>query len=961
MIHPGKLQAAHQRSLVVTCGLLIVSALLSVGCVLSPTIACANGSICSSGQVCVETAVDTFCATPAQVAACVDVPDGAECGEPTDFTRCRNGFCQPALCGNEVINSEAGETCEVGVVINEPSCTQRGYDSGVVGCTECTVDTNGCEHYCGDGVADADEECDGEDVNAELALTCAKIVETAPKTGAVVCSRDCRLDVSDCRSLLRSDRIVTLPPIPESASANTAAVVAENDVWVVEVAGSGATAVSYFAHWTGDRWRRAAIETTFQKSGLCDAMWATYGTAFAGCSNGEMITFQGNVGTSNAVGDSGVAITGLWGFAANDVWAAQGQKVLHYNGTSWPEDSDWAALGVATTGTIVAISGDAENLFVLTDTALFHRPRDVTGSWTIAAAQPSPPFRQMNVVDQNHVWLVTDAPPAGLLPPEVKLFTDGQVFAVTLPPGEALESASKVLAGSTSSFYVDGKTLRRFIVTGPAPAPLTITAAMAAKTDVGDGLAAANANSIWIFRANLTVKVRSSLVEGLGGIPPSLTGGRQHIVQGVDGSVYFAVSDTELFVKRSPVKPVETINSSESLPFGMALIDAIAPIEGPGDAELLVLAVNKLRVLNRDANTLTYTTAEKVRGIWADGRRGFVVNDTDLFRYQGIAAAAWTSLGNVHPGTVLMTGGRVNETDFVWIVTGTPAIAGVAMPKLQRFTITGSVASAEDITLPSITTITAVWSSGPDLWIAGSMSGTPTYLARWVNGKWIFYDVPQAVGVLPTISQLWSDQPGQIWVLRRVGQVSLVVTLLHFDGSRLTLLDTDAAEAAQRDSLHVVSRAPSKQLMSLIKVGNTGYRLGQYVNPHPSLTGGACPAQQELFCRESGHGVSEGPRTIGTIVGGRFGDAHYVLNSTLSGRIRFEGQLPAGVEAIWALPDSSGTCPPGAPLAFASSGTSQRAEQTLGPSRYFLTLRPRDPLDKTEYPVALDYSCNRLD
>lgn len=893
------------------------------------------------------------------------MPDGAECGEPADFTRCRNGFCQPALCGNDVINAEAGETCEAGVAIDEPSCAQRGYDRGDVGCTECTVDTNGCEHYCGDGVVDADEECDGEDVNAELALTCAKIVEAAPKTGAVVCSRDCRLDVSNCRSMLRSDRIVTLPPIPETVSVNTvnartAAVVTENDVWVVEVAGSGATVVSYFAHWTGDRWRRAAVDTSFQKSELCDVMWATYGTAFAGCRTGEVITFQGNAGTSNAVGDASVAITGLWGFAANDVWAAQGQKMLHYNGTSWPEDSEWAALGVAATGTIVAISGDAENLFVLTDKALFHRPRDVTGSWTNAVAQPSTKFRQMNVVDQNHVWLVTEDPP-GAPPPEVKLFTDGQVFAVTLPPGEALELASNVLAGSTNSFYVEGNTLRRFIVTGPAPAPSTITAAMAEKTVVGGGLVAANANSIWIFGAGLTVKVRSSLVEGLGEISPSLTGGRQHIVQGVDGSVYFSVSDTELFVKRSTVKAVQTIDSSEPLPIGMAYVEAIAPIEGPGDAELLVLAANKLRVLNRTDTALTRTTADKVRGIWADGRRGFIVNDTDLFRYQGIAAAAWTSLGNVHPGTVLMTGGRVNETDFVWIVTGTPAIAGVAMPKLQRFTVTGSVASAEDIMLPSITTITAVWSSGPDLWIAGSMSGTPTYLARWVNGKWIFYDLPQAVGVLPVISQLWSDQPGEIWVLRRVGQVSPVVTLLHFDGSRLTLIDTDVPPATPRDSLHVVSRAPSKQLVALIKVSADKYRLGQYVNPHPPLTGGACPAQQELFCRESGHGVSEGPRTIGTIVGGRFDDAHYVLNSTLSGRIRFEGQLPAGVEAIWALPDSSGTCPPGAPLAFASNGTSQRAEQTLGPSRYFLTLRPRDPQDKTEYPVALDYSCNRVD
>jgi hypothetical protein len=255
--------------------------------------------------------------------------------------------------------------------------------------------------------------------------------------------------------------------------------------------------------------------------------------------------------------------------------------------------------------------------------------------------------------------------------------------------------------------------------------------------------------------------------------------------------------------------------------------------------------------------------------------------------------------------------------------------------------------------------VQAVWSSGPDLWLAGTVTNTTThYFGRWVDGRWLSYAVPP--GSLPSdsIVEMWSGRPGQLWLKLQDR------TLLRFDGSRWF------SGGSISQAFETLSRSANDQFWALVSLSISrqqtffNYHIAHLDNPHPPVTGGACPAQQELFCRESGHGVNEGPRTIATIVGGRFGAAHYVLNSTLSGRIRFEAQLPAEVEAIWVVADSSGTCPPGTPLVFSPNGMSRRAEQTIGPLRYYLTLRSRnfaDPLDKTEYPVALDFSCNRID
>ncbi len=943
--------------------------LANPGCLQSPDVACGDGTICSADQACLTTSGQTFCATPQQIAECIDKEEGDSCGEKATLHRCLNGFCQPSLCGNDVINPEVGETCEAGVAIDALTCLQRGYDDGVVACSECTLNTDSCARYCGDGFVDDDEECDGEAFNPQLATTCEGTVP-APELGAVTCTRDCRIDVTQCHSVVGIDRVVTLPPIPVAALPIAAFAVDGNEVWVVEAVGT----VSYFAHWTGDRWRRAKIATAFEKTATCDAIWATHGAAFAACDDGSIVEFQRNSGASAAVGAASQKFTGIWGFAVDNVWAAKGSTIWHYNGSQWTPDLDWAALGAANTGTVLSVGGDTNDLFVLTDEALFRR--NSAGAWALVLTQPGfvgSPFAQISVFDETHVWLLTSVPNGSAFGPEVKLF-NGTNVVTDIPVN--VSSDAKLVAASADAFYIadSSKRLRRYAATRfeeATPYPFVEVETIVAPANV----LTVGANSVWMFGDSLSVTFRSALVETLelrDRFNNSLLAGpniaRHDIAQGLDGRLYFSVSDSKLFVMGATTEPLTAVTFTD-----VGTVEAIAPIAEPANHRLLVLAGQQLRVLFEGSGKLDemLTPLPNVRGLWSDGRKGFVIANNDLFAYQGHDPGTWPRLAGVHPGAVLLTGGRVNETDTVWAVT-TAALD--ASQRLQRFTIVNQSATTDEIALPPVIglLVNAVWSHGPDLWIAGSVAASPVpYLARWSNGRWLEYAVPLARGTPQLISQLWSDQPGHIWL--RTGARSL----LHFDGSRWTRSDKDDDDigSANLGTLRNYSFAdlptgPAAQLWMLVEAnvnatGNTGiYHLGHLDNPHPPLTGGACPAQQELFCRESGHGVTEGPRTIATIVGGRFGAAHYVLNSTLSGRIRFEGQLPAGVEAIWALPDSSGTCPPGASLAFAPNGTSQRAEQTLGPSRYFLTLRSRnfaDPLDKTEYPVALDYSCNRVD
>ncbi len=68
-------------------------------------------------------------------------------------------------CGNGILEPGAGEQCEAGS-LGELSCDTFGYFEGELGCyppghrLECRLDISGCYFECGNGVAEAFEQCD---------------------------------------------------------------------------------------------------------------------------------------------------------------------------------------------------------------------------------------------------------------------------------------------------------------------------------------------------------------------------------------------------------------------------------------------------------------------------------------------------------------------------------------------------------------------------------------------------------------------------------------------------------------------------------------------------------------------------------------------------------------------------------------------------------------------------------
>ena len=98
----------------------------------------------------------------------------------------------PAECGDGVRQAE--EPCE-GDDLGEKTCADLDYESGTLTCTAaCAFDLSACKKVaaCGDGIAGAGEPCDGKDLGGN---DCAALGHLS---GPLACTSKCELDESAC-------------------------------------------------------------------------------------------------------------------------------------------------------------------------------------------------------------------------------------------------------------------------------------------------------------------------------------------------------------------------------------------------------------------------------------------------------------------------------------------------------------------------------------------------------------------------------------------------------------------------------------------------------------------------------------------------------------------------------------------------------------------------------------------
>jgi surface antigen len=123
------------------------------------------------------------------------------CGEVSGIKEVCDGACVEispvsaeceGLCGNGAL--DASEECD-GLQLGGETCVTRGFEGGALACYPgCTYDTSGCtinQMLCGNGAIDNGEQCDGVDLGG------ASCVSLGFSGGVLGCS-DCGYDTDGC-------------------------------------------------------------------------------------------------------------------------------------------------------------------------------------------------------------------------------------------------------------------------------------------------------------------------------------------------------------------------------------------------------------------------------------------------------------------------------------------------------------------------------------------------------------------------------------------------------------------------------------------------------------------------------------------------------------------------------------------------------------------------------------------
>src|SRR5688572_1479611 len=126
------------------------------------------------------------------LAACGDNSAGGVCGDLVcEANETAEGCALDCGCGNGIAN--AGEECD-GADFGASTCESVVQRGGTLECNaDCTFDVIRCDEYmCGNGIVEPGEECDGSDL---AGATCSSVGFSG---GGIACRTDCRRDLAAC-------------------------------------------------------------------------------------------------------------------------------------------------------------------------------------------------------------------------------------------------------------------------------------------------------------------------------------------------------------------------------------------------------------------------------------------------------------------------------------------------------------------------------------------------------------------------------------------------------------------------------------------------------------------------------------------------------------------------------------------------------------------------------------------
>lgn len=945
--------------------------------------------------------------TSACHAFCGDgLKNGSEACDRTDVggQACASGYAGSVTCddqcttitntcgrlGDGVINGP--EECDGANVGAGVTCASFGFNigSGQVACTgPGTLDLSSCatNGYCGDGLLQPGEDCDGAD---QAGLDCSMRLGTGP----LDCDENCRFAFGTCQQAFWTRMTVPNPDPNSILLFADAWSSGSSSLWIASITGT-------VKQWDGARWHDRSLPSSAPARpqaiwGLGDTVW---------------IASEDNPGQTTIYRWSWTTlVAGSW--AVESTLPVQTRDLYGVGNTLWAATNDGVYERAASGAWSRVIGGDYYAIDGRRGVVM--AAGDVLGGNNLARKVGAGPWQPLAVRDRNFFPEVSALRTVSVISADQAVFTHGNPAPFGAQPNRR------------SAVYWDG--LTAWDISPPSGAPPSLLAVAAFATEGDD---------IWLASAGFDQGGRQLELYHSSGFNGEQTFGAQVAISlpapmpelvklvGSDAGNLWLLGDTAVAHYQGPgwhaaaTESLRNVTHPDSNPFSLPpqmlqrySFSAIAAVPGAawmfgcgdqcaaqgncggpcGEPMLLENRTSGISATNfppRDLGRVELSTAmtvdaiaidnagwvwvarddltlsavgnvaglvgppppgtglpERAKAAWASGGLMVFAIDPPPFMFNAPAklvvrdASGWSTLPIVCAGCTIpqltnVTGVSGTSANDVWILSD-GAVArwdgDVASPTWRIEPIGGSGPPHAS----------GIWVASPqEAWVVGGMQGQSGNVLQVV---WPMGGSPSSTAILPAdgaplapLRGVWGQRSTDVWF---VGDAS---EALHWDGVRLSRFPLP------HGSLRAIAGGGRDDVWALGALGG----LYHLTHPFPTTTAGACADAIPIYCDRDPvvvtGSVDATPvtyRLVSPIAFGPLATAHADVSVTRVGsapvalsyqRSRAIAGQPASSPSL-CEPSTQGVPPNGIDLARGDWHYVTVAAQSPAPATYTLTL-----------------------